>query len=74
MTVPKGAGGRPDRYPRLAAELLRAQVDVIVAAGPALRALKEAAVTIPVVMAASPIRWTRGWSGAWPGREARSPG
>ena len=35
----------------MAAELVRLQVDVIVAAGPTLRALKQATSTIPVVMA-----------------------
>jgi putative ABC transport system substrate-binding protein len=37
----------------VAAELVRLQVDVIVAAAPALPALKQAAATIPVVMAAA---------------------
>ena len=50
MTEPRGGEGRPDRYPGLAAELVRLQVDVIVAAGPTLAALKQATSTIPVVM------------------------
>ena len=53
VTEPRGAEGRPERYPSLAAELVRLQVDVIVAAGPTLPALKQATSTIPVVMAAS---------------------
>src|SRR5262245_16303284 len=50
VTEPRGAEGRPERYPILAAELVRLNVDVIVAAGPALPALKQATSTIPVVM------------------------
>jgi len=53
VTEPRGAEGRPERYPSLAAELVRLQVDVILAAGPALRALKEATSTIPIVMSAA---------------------
>ena len=46
----RGADGRPERFPALAAELVALQVDVIVAAGPSLPALKQATSTIPVVM------------------------
>ncbi len=53
VTEPRGAEGQPERYAGLAAELVRLQVDVIVAAGPTLRALMQATSTIPVVMAAS---------------------
>jgi ABC-type uncharacterized transport system substrate-binding protein len=53
VTEPRGAEGRPERYPNLAAELVRLQVDVILAPGPALPALKQATSTIPIVMAAS---------------------
>ena len=44
--------GRPDRYPELAAELVRLKVDIIVVAGGAgmVRAAKNAAKTIPIVM------------------------
>jgi putative tryptophan/tyrosine transport system substrate-binding protein len=43
--------GRVDRYPALAAELVRLKVDVIVSAGStATRAVKEATSTIPIVM------------------------
>jgi putative ABC transport system substrate-binding protein len=45
------ANGHPDRMSALAAELVREQVDVIVAASPpAIRAAKEATKTIPIVM------------------------
>jgi ABC-type uncharacterized transport system substrate-binding protein len=50
---PRGGEGRLERFPALAAELIRLQVDVIVAPGPALPALKQATSTIPVVMAGS---------------------
>ena len=45
------AEGRVDRYPALAAELVRLKADVIVSAGStATRAVKEATSTIPIVM------------------------
>ena len=45
--------GRNDRLPELAAELVRAKVDVIVAAGePTIRAAKQTSSTIPIVMGA----------------------
>jgi putative ABC transport system substrate-binding protein len=50
VTEPRGGGGKPERFPSLAAELVRLQVDVIVASGAALPALKQATSTIPVVM------------------------
>jgi len=54
VTEPRGAGGNPDRYPALAAELVRLKVDVIIAGGgPSVPALKQATTTIPIVMAAS---------------------
>ena len=53
VTEPRGGEGRPERYAGLAAELVRLQVDVIVAGGPTLAALKEATSTIPVVMGGS---------------------
>jgi ABC-type uncharacterized transport system substrate-binding protein len=48
------AEGQLDRFPDLAAELVRLNVDVLVAFGPeaALRAAKDATRTIPIVMAA----------------------
>jgi putative ABC transport system substrate-binding protein len=46
------AGGKFERYPELAADLVRAKVDVIVAGGSgAVTAAKNATSTIPVVMA-----------------------
>jgi putative tryptophan/tyrosine transport system substrate-binding protein len=48
------ADGRPERFPGLAAELVRLKVDVILTRGtPAVVAAKNATGTIPVVMAAS---------------------
>jgi putative ABC transport system substrate-binding protein len=50
----RGAEGQFDRFPGLAAELVRLNVDVIVAVGPeaALRAARDATATIPIVIAA----------------------
>ena len=53
VTEPRGSEGQPERFPSLAAELIRLQVDMIAAAGPALPALKQATSRIPVIMAAS---------------------
>ena len=48
----RSADGRADRFPSLAAELVRLGVDVIVARGtPAAVAAKNATETIPVIMA-----------------------
>lgn len=48
------AGGNFKRLPELAVELVRLQVDLIVASGtPAIRAAKAATTTIPIVMASS---------------------
>ena len=48
------AAGGDDRLPRLAAELVRSEVSLIVTTGtPAIRAAKEATSTIPIVMLAS---------------------
>jgi len=54
----RGAGGRPDRFPNLLAQLIGLRVDVILAPGPALPALKQATSTIPVIMTATldPVR------------------
>ena len=50
----RSAEGRAERFPDLAAELVRLQVDVLVASGePAILALKRATTTIPIVMAIS---------------------
>ena len=51
VTEPRSAEGQLERYPALIAELIGARVDVIVAAGPALAALKQATSTLPIVMA-----------------------
>ena len=49
----RSADGRADRFPQLAAELVRLPVDVIVTRGtPATEAAKAASATIPIVMAA----------------------
>ena len=50
VTEPRGAEGKPERLPGLVAELVRLPVDVIVPAGAALPALKQATSTIPVVV------------------------
>ncbi len=55
------AEGKADRYPELAAELVRLKVDIILAAGGAgvIRAAKNATKTIPIVMVgggADPVR------------------
>ena len=54
------AEGKYDRYPALAADLVRSKVDVIVAwSGQATKAAQEAARTIPIVMSLvnEPVRW-----------------
>jgi len=49
----RSADGQGDRFPALAAELVRNRVDLIVTRGtPAARAAKAATATIPIVMAA----------------------
>src|SRR4051812_39893007 len=53
VTEPRAGEGKPERFMILAAELVRLGVDVIVAAGPALPALKQTTDRIPIVMAAS---------------------
>ncbi len=53
VTEPRGDEGKPERLRRLAAELVSLPVDVIVARGIALPALKETTSTIPIVMAAA---------------------
>jgi putative ABC transport system substrate-binding protein len=51
VTEGRSAEGQVERFPALVADLIRLQVDVIVAAGPALAACKQATSTLPVVMA-----------------------
>jgi len=56
---PRYGDGRPDRLPGLAADLVGAKVDVIVASSPlAIRAARDATSVIPIVMSFSgdPIR------------------
>jgi putative ABC transport system substrate-binding protein len=53
VTEARGTDGKPERSPILAAEMIRLQLDVIVASGSTLPALKEATKTIPIVMAAA---------------------
>src|SRR5260370_151108 len=64
------AEGRYERFPALIAELIAANVDVIVTAGtPATLAVKKATSTVPVVMAAvgDPVGTGIVPSLAWPG-------
>ncbi len=58
VTEARSGEGKPQRYPIVAAELVGLQVDVIVAGGPVLPALKQATSTIPVIMGAAgdPVR------------------
>ena len=46
----RGGEGRPERYAALARELVGSKVDVIVAAGPTVDAVRRATSRIPVVM------------------------
>ena len=70
VTEPRGSEGKPERLPGLAAELVSLQVDLIVAAGPMLRVLKQATSTIPIVMASGndPVAEGYAQSLARPGR------
>jgi putative ABC transport system substrate-binding protein len=53
VTEARGTEGEPDRVAPLAEELLRAGVDVIVAAGPSLPTLHRVTQSVPIVMCAS---------------------
>jgi putative tryptophan/tyrosine transport system substrate-binding protein len=53
VTEPRGSGGKPELFPALASELVGLRPDVIVAAGQALPALKQATSTLPIVMTAA---------------------
>jgi putative ABC transport system substrate-binding protein len=53
VTEPRGAEGKPDLWPVQAAEMVNLKVDVIVAPGPYLPALKRVTSAIPIVMAAA---------------------
>ena len=50
VTEPRGGEGLVDRYPGIADELLGLPLDVIVASGPALRALQRKGAVTPIVM------------------------
>jgi len=57
------ADGRAERLPLLAAELVRAGVDVILAGGnPAIHAAHQATKTVPIVIAQSPDPVAQGWA------------
>src|SRR5262245_32969916 len=70
VTEIRSAAGKLERFPGLAAELVRLQVDVIVAPGPPLPVLKQATSTIPVVMtgASDPVGQGYAQSLGRPGR------
>ena len=53
VLVQRHADGALDRLPGLAAELVAAHVDLIIALGPAVWAAKQATTTIPIVIAFS---------------------
>ena len=50
VTEPRGTEGRPESLAAFATELVRLQVDMIVAGGQAAAALKQATSTIPIVI------------------------
>ena len=54
------ADGRLERLPDLAAEMVRIQLDVIVAGNPQIVAVKQATTTIPIVMVSVPDPVGRG--------------
>jgi putative tryptophan/tyrosine transport system substrate-binding protein len=55
------AEGHPDRLPELAADLVRARVDVILTGGtPGTMAAKQATETIPIVFVLPVLWWKRG--------------
>ena len=53
VTEARSSEGRSERFPALAAELVLLPVDLIVALGPAIPALKQATSAIPIVMTGS---------------------
>jgi putative ABC transport system substrate-binding protein len=66
----RGADGRPESLPQLAAELIAAKPDILVSAGPQpIAALKSATATIPIVMAivSDPVTYGFAQSLAHPG-------
>ena len=70
------ADGKRDRYPELAAEMVRLKVDIIVVAGGVIpiQATKNATKTIPIVMSGvGAIRSRQAWLKASPVPAATSP-
>ena len=53
VTEPRGAEAKSERFPIIAAELVRLRPDVIVAVGSSLPSFKQATSTMPIVMAGS---------------------
>src|SRR5262245_47340687 len=53
VTEVRGGDGKPELFPGLATELVGLQLDVILASGPTLPALKRATSTVPVIMTAT---------------------
>ena len=71
----RAAEWKYERLPGLAAELVRLNVDVIVAASPpATEAAKQATRTIPIVFTVSGDPVAEGFVAALPGPAATSPG
>jgi putative ABC transport system substrate-binding protein len=69
------AEGDYERLPGMAAELVKRNVDVILALGPpGALAAQKATATIPIVIVVSSTRSKRAWSRASRSREATSPG
>ena len=70
VTEARGGEGKAERFPTLVAELVRLRVDVLVAPGPVLPAIKQATSAIPVVMigAADPVGQGLAQSLGRPGR------
>jgi putative ABC transport system substrate-binding protein len=65
----RSAEGKRDRYPALAAELVRLGVDIIVTSGQgATHGTKAATSTIPLVMTQDRDPLAVGTSSAWRGR------
>jgi len=65
--------GRAERYAEIAAEFVRANVDIIVTVGSAVPTVRQATTTIPIVLRSGSIRSVVGWSPVWPSRAATSP-
>jgi putative ABC transport system substrate-binding protein len=69
----RGVAGEFERFPALAAELVRLKVAIIVAQGtPAALAAKDATTTIPIVMVGVAIQWRVASSPASPSPEGTS--